>query len=105
MILQRLYNFSDPEMEEMLYDRFSFRRFCGFGLTDEESLDNQKTRLKYLKEEPIIVIDMEPIQFKKEREDIRMNGPLLKVSRVLTKRLLYRYDLALQLLKRYITTF
>lgn len=34
MILQRLYNFSDPEMEEMLYDRFSFRRFCGFGLTD-----------------------------------------------------------------------
>ena len=35
MILQRLYNFSDPEMEEMLYDRFSFRRFCGFGLTDK----------------------------------------------------------------------
>jgi len=34
MILQRLYNFSDPEMEEMLYDRISFRRFCGFGLTD-----------------------------------------------------------------------
>jgi IS5 family transposase len=34
MILQRLYNFSDPEMEEMLYDRISFRRFCGFGLSD-----------------------------------------------------------------------
>ena len=35
MILQRLYDLSDPEMEEMLYDRLSFRRFCGFGLTDK----------------------------------------------------------------------
>lgn len=34
LVLQRLYNLSDPEMEEMLYDRFSFRRF-GFGLTDK----------------------------------------------------------------------
>ena len=27
LILQRLYNLSDPQMEEMLYDRLSFRRF------------------------------------------------------------------------------
>lgn len=34
LILQHLYGLSDPEMEEMLYDRLSFRRFCGFGLSD-----------------------------------------------------------------------
>lgn len=34
-LLQRLYSLSDPEMEEMLYDRISFRRFCGFSLTDK----------------------------------------------------------------------
>ncbi len=31
MILQKLYDLSDPQMEEMLYDRLSFRRFCGRG--------------------------------------------------------------------------
>jgi len=34
LILQRLYDLSDPQMEEMMYDRISFRRFCGFGLAD-----------------------------------------------------------------------
>ena len=33
LILQNLYGLSDPEMEEMLYDRLSFRRFCGFSLS------------------------------------------------------------------------
>lgn len=32
LILQNLYGLSDPEMEEMLYDRLSFRRFCDFSL-------------------------------------------------------------------------
>jgi IS5 family transposase len=35
LVLQNLYGLSDPGMEEMLYDRLSFRRFCGFGLTDK----------------------------------------------------------------------
>src|SRR5260221_4549641 len=35
LILQNLYGLSDPEMEEMLYDRISFRRFCGFALMDK----------------------------------------------------------------------
>ena len=35
LILQRLYNLSDPALEEMLYDRLSFRRFCGLSLTDK----------------------------------------------------------------------
>jgi len=34
MVLQRLYDLSDPAMEEMLYDRLSFRHFCGFGVSD-----------------------------------------------------------------------
>lgn len=34
MFLQRLYDLSDPTMEEMPYDRLSFRRFCGFGVSD-----------------------------------------------------------------------
>lgn len=32
MILQHLYGLSDPALEEMLYDRLSFRRFCGLSL-------------------------------------------------------------------------
>lgn len=32
MILQNLYGLSDPMLEEMLYDRISFRRFCGLSL-------------------------------------------------------------------------
>lgn len=35
LVLQNLYGLSDPGMEEMLYDRLSFRRFCGFGLTEK----------------------------------------------------------------------
>jgi IS5 family transposase len=35
LLLQNLYGLSDPEMEEMLYDRISFRRFCNFGLSDK----------------------------------------------------------------------
>lgn len=35
LILQHLYGLSDPLMEEMLYDRFSFRRFCGLSLTSK----------------------------------------------------------------------
>tara|TARA_R110002095_G_scaffold191831_2_gene169526 strand:- start:562 stop:750 length:189 start_codon:yes stop_codon:yes gene_type:complete len=33
LILQNLYGLSDPMLEEMLYDRMSFRRFCGLPLT------------------------------------------------------------------------
>ena len=32
MLLQHLYSLSDPALEEMLYDRISFRRFCGLSL-------------------------------------------------------------------------
>jgi len=35
MILQHLYGLSDPALEEMLYDRLSFRHFCGLGLSDK----------------------------------------------------------------------
>lgn len=45
IILQNLYNLSDRDMEEMLYDRFSFRRFCGFGL--ESSLPDATTILRF----------------------------------------------------------
>ena len=45
LILQRLYNLSDPQMEEMLYDRLSFRRFCDFGLTDK--LPDETTICKF----------------------------------------------------------
>ena len=34
VMLQKWYNLSDPEMEEALLDRLSFRRFVGLGLTD-----------------------------------------------------------------------
>src|SRR3954453_4950963 len=30
LLLQRLYALSDPQLEEALFDRLSFRRFCGF---------------------------------------------------------------------------
>ena len=34
LYLQRLYDLSDPALEEALRDRLSFRRFCGFALED-----------------------------------------------------------------------
>lgn len=45
LVLQRLYDLSDPQMEEMLYDRLSFRRFCDFGLTDK--LPDETTICKF----------------------------------------------------------
>lgn len=45
MILQNLYNLSDRDMEEMLYDRLSFRRFCEFRL--EASLPDAITILRF----------------------------------------------------------
>ena len=45
LVLQRLYDLSDPQMEEMLYYRLSFRRFCGFGLTDK--LPDETTICKF----------------------------------------------------------
>ena len=45
MVLQNLYNLSDRQMEEMLYDRLSFRRFCGFGL--EATLPDATTILRF----------------------------------------------------------
>jgi transposase, IS5 family len=38
LYLQALYDLSDPGLEDMLMDRLSFRRFCGFGL-DEATPD------------------------------------------------------------------
>lgn len=35
LILQNLYGLSDPMLEEMLYDRMSFRRFCGLSLSSK----------------------------------------------------------------------
>lgn len=35
LLLQQWYNLSDPQMEEALGDRISFRRFVGLGLQDD----------------------------------------------------------------------
>lgn len=35
LLLQSLYGLSDPDLEEALYDRLSFRRFVGLSLEDE----------------------------------------------------------------------
>ena len=35
LLLEQWYNLSDPQMEEALWDRISFRRFVGLGLGDE----------------------------------------------------------------------
>ena len=35
LLLQQWYNLSDPQMEEALADRLSFRRFVGLGLEDD----------------------------------------------------------------------
>lgn len=45
LLLQRLYDLSDPEMEHQLYDRLSFRRFCGFGMS--EALPDETTICRF----------------------------------------------------------
>ena len=45
LLLQRLYGLSDAELEEALYDRLSFRRFCGLGL--EEVVPDHTTLCRF----------------------------------------------------------
>jgi IS5 family transposase len=45
LYLQRLYDLSDPALEEALLDRFSFRLFCGFSL--EERTPDETTILRF----------------------------------------------------------
>lgn len=45
LYLQRLYDLSDPGLEEALLDRFSFRLFCGFSL--DESTPDETTILRF----------------------------------------------------------
>src|SRR5260370_36150800 len=45
LLLQQWYSLSDPELEEALCDRLSFRRFVGLGL--EEEVPDQSTRSRY----------------------------------------------------------
>jgi IS5 family transposase len=45
LLLQRLYDLSDPEMEHQLYDRLSFRMFCGFGMA--EALPDETTLCRF----------------------------------------------------------
>src|SRR5439155_8790231 len=45
LYLQRLYDLSDPGLEEALLDRLSFRVFCGFSL--EERTPDETTILRF----------------------------------------------------------
>ena len=49
LLLQRLDDLSDPEMEHQLYDRLSFRTFCNFNfsekLPDETTICRFRTSL------------------------------------------------------------
>jgi IS5 family transposase len=45
LLLQRLYALSDPQLEEALLDRVSFRRFCGF--TGEEGAPDETTLCRF----------------------------------------------------------
>jgi transposase, IS5 family len=45
LYLQRLYDLSDPGLEEALCDRVSFRRFCGFAL--EDATPDETTILRF----------------------------------------------------------
>lgn len=45
LVLQQIYDLSDPQAEEMLYDRISFRRFCGFAL--EDNLPDETTICRF----------------------------------------------------------
>lgn len=53
LMLQQLYGLSDAELEEAIYDRLSFRRFCGIGLDeavpDHTTLCRFRNRLVELK--------------------------------------------------------
>jgi transposase, IS5 family len=50
LLLQQMYDLSDPALEEALLDRVSFRRFCGFALDaatpDERTLCRFRNALK-----------------------------------------------------------
>jgi len=67
LLLQQLYDLSDPEMEHQLYDRLSFRKFCGFGLAD--ALPDETTICRFRqslqgKSETLFNLFLDPIEGK-----------------------------------------
>lgn len=47
LLLQRLYGLSDPQLEEALLDRVSFRRFCGLGPADDTPDETTVLRFRH----------------------------------------------------------
>lgn len=45
LMLQQLYGLSDAELEDAIYDRLSFRRFCGIGL--DEAVPDHSTLCRF----------------------------------------------------------
>jgi transposase, IS5 family len=67
LLLQRLYDLSDPEMEHQLYDRLSFRDFCGFSFS--ESLPDETTICRFrasllTKSEPLFDVILDQLDQK-----------------------------------------
>ena len=52
LLLQQWYNLSDPQMEEALRDRISFRRFVGLGLQDDTPDYSTLSRFRSTLERP-----------------------------------------------------
>jgi len=74
LYLQRLYDLSDPGLEEALADRFSFRRFCGFSLADPTPDETTILRFRHLLEKHNLTEAM----FQQINGELEQKGLLLR---------------------------
>lgn len=74
LFIQYLYNLSDPELEDQLYDRLSFQRFVGLDFS--ESIPNFTTLWRF--KERLIVLNLMDNLFELILKELEYRGLLLK---------------------------
>ena len=74
LLLEQWYNLSDPQMEEALQDRISFRRFVGLGLQDDTPDYSTISRFRATLEE----LEISETLFKELEAQLDERGLVLK---------------------------
>ena len=76
LLLEQWYNLSDPEMEEALKDRISFRRFVGLGLQDDTPDHSTISRFR----SGLAELGVSERLFKELEKQLQRRGLILKIG-------------------------
>jgi IS5 family transposase len=76
LLLQQWYRLSDPGLEEALSDRLSFRRFCGFSLSDTTPDETTFVRFR----EALVRNELSEALFEEANRQLEARGLILKTG-------------------------